>query len=182
MKTFIITSLFLFLFVSLASAIDFTFTGDDFFKAGPVEEHIFHPVIQNNESESVKFNIIGYPDIPDEWFWQICSGGICFPGDSGFVFINGGESKEVEIHFRPLGVNGGGSSPIRIYPEGYPEESVILTFGYMAEPVIILVDDDGGENYETYYRDALANLLGGSISYGVWDRSVEGFDDEDLAY
>jgi hypothetical protein len=179
MKFRIFTTLVLLLTVtSLASAVNFNFSGDDVNKAGTTEENMFHPTLTNHEDETITFSLIPENDIPDEWFAFFCVGSSCY-FDSADVDVPAGETITIDIHFTPNGFSGVGKTKMRVHA-GNMEEEQSITFTYFAELDIIVVDDDGGEDYETYFIDPLENLE--VVSYGVWDRSLEGFDEEDLNY
>ena len=57
---------------------------------------------------------------------------------------------------------------------------LVIPFSYLTDDLdVLIVDDDGTENYENYYTAALDTL---GLSYGVWDRADAALSDDVLQY
>jgi len=57
---------------------------------------------------------------------------------------------------------------------------LVIPFTYLTDDLdVLIVDDDGAEDYESYYTAALDTL---GLSYGVWDRADAALSDDVLQY
>jgi len=57
---------------------------------------------------------------------------------------------------------------------------LVIPFSYLTDDLdVLIVDDDGAEDYENYYTAALDTL---GLSYGVWDRADAALSDDVLQY
>jgi hypothetical protein len=91
------------------------------------------------------------------------------------IYLDSGANTVVTFHWEPSVV---GTYPVEIYAEIAGSEpymgnnqmsknvTVIETQGY-----VLLVDDDDGDSYESYYENA---LFAGGYLYDVWNRNSQG--------
>jgi hypothetical protein len=112
-------------------------------------------------------------DLPAGWSSGICDESTCF----GLTFsaeLAPGESKELHLMVLP-GSPGSASIVLEMTQAMVTHEFPrALKYNYITDDVdVLIVDDDGANTYENYFRDALA---GGEYSFGVWDRGTTGPD------
>jgi hypothetical protein len=84
-------------------------------------------------------------------------------GDMDTMTINPGDSASVQVTVNANSINGYGKSKIQFYSNHGTSgiaELMFTTFGLD----ILVVDDDGGENYEEYIQNELINL---NSEYGI---------------
>jgi hypothetical protein len=105
------------------------------------------------------------------WGGGVCEGQTCHDiGDNDFSIgrLDPGQNELVTVDFSPpMGSHGEGSCTVTVTSQGFPaltwsETYKVVTYGVP----ILLVDDDGGTDYQTYYQDAL--LASGHLS-ATWN-------------
>ncbi|MCK5833609.1 T9SS type A sorting domain-containing protein [bacterium] len=112
-------------------------------------------VIENMGTNSDDYVITLDKYLPASWSASFCAGSSCFP-DSGLITLAAGDTADVAIDFYPSGP-GVGSVQINITSlNSGMTESAVYTLSH--SPSVLLVDDDKGNSYETYYSNALTNL------------------------
>jgi hypothetical protein len=115
---------------------------------------------------------------PDDWTTPICVGS-CYSDllDSTSVTVSAGQDTVVGVGFNTDVDEGGGVVLIKARSFRDPTKQVTLTFAVITDGTeVLIVDDDGGEDYETY----LSAAFEGSRTWGVWPRAVEAVTAADL--
>ncbi len=104
--------------------------------------------------------------LPAGWSASFCAGATCFP-DSGIIDLAVGASADVTIDFYPGGP-GSGSVRLNIRSVG-SGLTLSATYKLVHTPSVLVVDDDLGSAYETYYSNSLTDL---NESFFVHDLSA----------
>jgi len=94
-------------------------------------------------------------DLPAGWTAAFCAGMFCFP-DSGAITLDPGDSADIAIDFYPGGPGTGIVELNIISVAGGQTASATYTLNH--SPDILIVDDDAGANYESYYINTLDAL------------------------
>lgn len=101
-------------------------------------------------------------NLPPGWDASFCSGSSCFP-DSGNVTLDPGDTTTITVDFFTMG-DGMGSVQL-IIKSASTERADTFSYSVIQNPSILLVDDDAGDDIESFYLTTLANL--GEIPYMV---------------
>jgi len=115
----------------------------------------FKTLITNTgDGDSIRFNLT--MDNPG-WFAQLCIGPKCyFPPVT--VYFNAGQSDTAFIEVYVDDVSGMGIATLTGTMKSAPAETHSETYGTWNQlPSILIVDDDGGQSYQTYLAAALSN-------------------------
>lgn len=115
--------------------------------------------------------------LPAGWIRTIEGPGIPANADSILVTLANGESSTLIARMNPNGHAGGAvlnitvNSPSSSFPITSTE-----TFRLMSGLDILLVDDDEGQAFDSYYESALASVAG-NMMWGRWDVSQDSLRD-----
>ncbi|MCP4144769.1 MAG: Omp28-related outer membrane protein [bacterium] len=135
------------------------------------ETKAYHTTLYNLGENSDIYDIHIDRDIPASWLASICVGTQCYPSHVNDVTaeVGPGESIEWIMDVTPYVDNYTGVLTITVTSQGDPTLSEVITLTSMtpSEPVL-LVDADGGHNYETYHQTALNNS---DFGHQTWDRA-----------
>ncbi len=134
--------------------------------------------LENSYNLDDVYDITLMGDTPAGWTVTWTVAGDAIDGAEAEVPVAEGEAIEIGIHVDPAGVAGWVPLVIHVEPDGAdePVQEVVLTTLTYGAPVL-LVDADGGDDYESYYQAALD--AHGS-EYVVW-RSETDLPTVDLA-
>jgi len=141
----------------------------------PLDElTVFHSTLYNLGENSDTYDIHIDRDIPASWTASICADNQCYPSfvNDVTVSVGPGESIEWLMDIIPATDHYTTVLTITVTSQGDPSVSEVVTLTAMSpsEPVL-LVDADGGYNYETYHQTALNNS---DFGHQIWDRAVLG--------
>jgi hypothetical protein len=134
----------------------------------------FYGTLYNLGENSDTYDIHIDRDIPASWSASICADNICYPPFISDITVTAGlgELVEWQMDVTPNTDNYTGVITVTITSQGNPSlrETIILTAMNPSEPVL-LIDADGGNNYETYHQTALNNS---DFGHQTWDRATLG--------
>ncbi|OQY30013.1 MAG: hypothetical protein B6244_01770 [Candidatus Cloacimonetes bacterium 4572_55] len=117
----------------------------------------FHGELTNIGEEEDSYRITLHADhLPDNWFPSFCVGDLCVLDELVTDPLAPGESIDnFHADIAPSGFSGQGTITIEIQSINYPSLSFEYEFTAAAGLSLLLVDDDLGEDYETYYEQAV---------------------------
>ena len=159
----------------------------------PAPDYAFYFTTEHANSISPLGALVGYhapvtnlglmPDIYDvhieknvyaNWGASVCVGEICYPPwVTDFTMeVNAGMTDTVLVDIQPLVDEGGGTVTLTATSQGNPTQSWTQSFTVITEDTdILLVDDDGGEDFEQYFQGALRDS---AYTFGTWDLERDG--------
>lgn len=108
----------------------------------------------------------------DGWTRSVESPGIPAHSDSIQVPLAAGGEAWLQVRFNPNDHTGMMVTNVTAVSAGYPAAQMTETFRALANPNVLLVDDDGGADYgnvENFFQNALPTAIDPARSYGVWD-------------
>jgi hypothetical protein len=117
----------------------------------------------------------------DGWTRSVEAPGIPAHHDSIQVPLSGGDQAWLQLRFNPNGHSGMMITNVTAVSGGNPTMQVMDTFRALANPNVLLVDDDGGSGYgnvEDFFMDALPAAVPATRSYGVWDVTLDAVPEE----
>ena len=134
----------------------------------------FHTVLSNVGSQSDIYDLHLQKDLPTSWAASVCIGTTCYP-----PFLTDFEvplasltQQEVIIDITPLENMGCGTVTMTATSRSDPTQTWSKTVMVMtAGDDVLLVDDDSGEAWETYYAQAIGAT---DKSHAIWDASTFG--------
>lgn len=175
MKRLLLTCCLLLAAVPAAAQYAFQFeVPDQGAVADLVELHSFHNLVINTGSAEDTYTVSIVKDMPPDWVGSLCEGVICYPPFVTQITFTlaPGDTTELLMDITPLTDLGTGTSTLTLSSQGDPGLSVTRVFSVVTPGLdALLVDADGGQDYETYYRDALDAQ---GLSYGYWNRDAVG--------
>lgn len=173
-----------FLVPAVAVAVNFEFEDIDPVKVGPLgQQYQMYCDLINNEATEQDFLVWrgkAWNEVPSGWQMSICIDGNClfFMTDSTTVSVGPGDTVSVDLWIDAYTTEAGFLTPFTAEPVGIPGEGVTYDIAVITNGVdYLIVDDDGSEDYETYYEGAIPS---GSTS-GVWPRNSEAPVSADLS-
>ncbi|MBT7311240.1 Omp28-related outer membrane protein [bacterium] len=138
------------------------------------ETKAYHATLFNLGDNPDIYDIHIDRDLPASWLASICVGVVCYPSHVNDVTasVAPGESIEWIMDVTPYTDSYTGILTITVTSQGNPALSEVVTLTSMtpSEPVLV-VDADGGYNYETYHQTALNNS---DFGHQTWDRATLG--------
>lgn len=136
---------------------------------------VFSGTLINRGASADTFDVIFSADLPLGWSASTDHiGGNPLPGG---VEIEKDDSCAIFLTVECQGQPGTGYVRVEISSRSLPEFRRWLDFFVVAGTCGLLVDDDGGENLETYFGSCLDSL---GVVWGRWDRNVDLPTVEDL--
>jgi len=164
-----------------AHAADLEFTCDDPVRLLPVDTYVdIDAVLTNTGSLGDRYDLlrtIVYK--PDLWSVPMCVG-ICHAPhiDSLQVLLPAGEDTTVGLRFNADFDEGGAIVQLTARSFLDPSKQKTITMAVVTTGTeVLIVDDDGGANYQDY----LSAAYDGSRTWGVWPREVEAPAPADLS-
>lgn len=120
----------------------------------------FHGELQNIGQEPDTYHVVlNKTGLPAGWFASFCSGQICVL-DSVNLPTSGDLAPEgtlpLLIDIQPMGNAGSGTAVLEINSINNPAIAFSWEFSVTSGAELLIVDDDAGQDYETYYQDAVA--------------------------
>lgn len=129
---------------------------------------LFQTILSNTGIESDTYRVVLDKNLPVSWYGQACVSQGCF-SDSAPVSLAPAEAETIKVDIGPLGTAGAGTVTMRVRSQGDPVQAVALPLTAITNigVDVLVVDDDGLENYETYYQAALdsAGLTHGTLNH-----------------
>jgi archaellum component FlaG (FlaF/FlaG flagellin family) len=139
-------------------------TPDEYFFGASTETAEYSAYIKNIGLYSDTYNISLAFDGPAGWLQTFTTvNGTFNLGETDAVTLGPGDSTEVQVHVNANSINGFGKTSVEFVSNQGSfgnAEFRYTTFGLD----VLIVDDDGGENYEEYFQTELINL---SSDYGI---------------
>ncbi|MCX6600949.1 MAG: T9SS type A sorting domain-containing protein [bacterium] len=117
----------------------------------------------------------------DGWTRSVESPGIPAHSDSIQVPLAVGGQAWLQVRFNPNGHTGMMVTNVTAVSAGDPAVQEVETFRALANPNVLLVDDDGGADYgnvENFILNALPTAIPSTRSYGVWDVTLDNVPSE----
>lgn len=143
--------------------------------------------VRNNEAVPQVFTITKTQAMPPSpgWWASICIGDFClapFVASWDTPEVAPGDSVKVStwVQCDTVRTNPGGSGHVTltVMPYETPQEGISRLLTAITDNIdVLIVDDDGGENYETYYSGALPP----GKAFGRWPREMAAPDSAALA-
>ncbi len=134
----------------------------------------FHTVVSNVGTQSDIYDLHLEKDLPPSWSASICIGTTCYPPfmTDFEVPLASLTQQEVIIDITPLENQGSGTVTMTATSRSDPTQTWSKTVMVMtAGDDVLLVDDDSGEAWETYYAQAIGAT---GKSQAIWDASTFG--------
>ncbi len=134
----------------------------------------FHADIMNLGTMGDIYDLAISYDHPAAWGASVCIGPNCLaPGTTSVtVPVSAGQMQDLSVDITPILDKGEGSITLTVTSQGDPTHSWSETFSVIASGTpVLIVDDDAGASYETYYKNAVE--ANGYVN-GMWDRDGDG--------
>ena len=137
---------------------------DDFYFGEPSETAVYQVYIKNTGTLPDLYNISLYFEGPDAWSQSFATPHGTFNlGDTDTITVDPGDSISVQISVIANSVMGYGKTKVQFYSNHGAAgltEMKFTTFGLNT----LVVDDDGGANYEEYFESELDSI---NADFGV---------------
>ncbi|MFH1679152.1 MAG: FlgD immunoglobulin-like domain containing protein [Candidatus Eisenbacteria bacterium] len=162
-------------------AVNFTYVPQDPVKRNNLGVQIKLKInLKNLEPTAEDFTIIREQDLTsDFWTSSICLNQNCFAPfmDTVVVTVQPGVTDTVKLYVNTTTEHGSANALMRAIPVNDPGNEKSQVVAAITNGVdVLVVDDDGGEAYHTYYTDALP---AGTV-HGRWPRVAEAPTSTDL--
>ncbi len=134
----------------------------------------FSTVVSNVGAQSDTYDLYLEKNLPPSWAASVCIGATCYPPfiTEFEVSLASLAQQEVIIDITPLETTGSGTVTMTAISRGDGTQAWTKTFMVMtAGDDVLLVDDDGGEAWETFYTQAIGTT---DKSQAIWDASTFG--------
>ncbi|MBN1754856.1 Omp28-related outer membrane protein [bacterium] len=134
--------------------------------------------IQNmgSASDDYQIDITGH-SVPSGWVFSYITGAGEFTGTSTLT-IPGHTSDSIQIKFNTHGIAGTGYISVTVASSTMPSHSNEITYYLLNNPEILVVSDDGDDDYDHYFTDALDAL---GAEYQLWNTAMASPTGEDLS-
>jgi|GEM_PF-808542 len=146
-----------------------------------------YATLTNTGDSADVFQFIMQRDMPDtSWTTVLCLKGFCLPPfvTTAVETLEVGESDTaIDISFQTVTfgfpeVEGAGYASLNVTSMRNPSLQETIHFTFISKGTdVVIVDDDGGEDYDTYYEDA----VGSSYASGVWPRQYQAPTPDELS-
>lgn len=134
----------------------------------------FQTTIRNTGSTADTYTLTLVKDVPAAWACSLCEGLVCYPPwvTQLTIPLQPGQETHVDVDLTPLAEQGTGLAHVTVASQGDPAQSVTRTFRVVSSGVqVLLVDGDGGQQFEDFYTPALA---AGDVTWARWPRDEAG--------
>jgi len=113
-------------------------------------------LLANTGAQDDTYKVILDKDLPGTWQSQACLPYGCFY-DSASVPVASAQVESITVDIMPLGSPGTGTVTMRVRSLGDPAQTAIMPLTAITNTgvEVLVVDDDGTEDYEIYYQAAL---------------------------
>jgi hypothetical protein len=150
-------ALLLWLGFGWAQEYSFTYTCDN-------QGVVIHPdsvgvlvtLLANTGAQADTYRVVLDKDMPGGWQCMACLSYGCF-FDSASVPVAAAEVETLALYMMPQGSVGAGAVTMRVRSLGDPGQKVVIPLTAITNTGVgvLVVDDDGTEDYEVYYQVAL---------------------------
>jgi hypothetical protein len=159
---------------SAVPAVNFTLVPVEPVRIGPLNDQFeLDAYLTNLEATDQDFLLIKSQDLPSEgWQASICVNGLCYAPffDTIQVTVSAGARDTIGVYISAYLDHGSGEAILRVHPLEEPENEKSQVFAAITNGVdVLVVDDDGGEAYQSYYTGALP----GGLIPGRWPRIAQ---------
>jgi hypothetical protein len=129
--------------------------------------HDFEPFrVYNTGTQTDTYTMTVTTEGAPDWTANLCDETICY-GPTVERTVDPGDHVEFFVDLFPMS-SGYVKATLTISSANLPDHDRTITYTYVTDDVdVLLVDDDGYADYETYFTDALDFHY---ISYGLWHR------------
>jgi hypothetical protein len=125
--------------------------------------------LTNTSGETQTYTCTHFGDKPPDWFDFMCTGDECV-FDSTDVTLTPAATESVSIHVSALLVGGAAYKTLRVRSHAAQPETLEIVFTTLSETTTLIVEDDGADDFNSYYRTVADNA---GLLNGVWDTSLE---------
>jgi hypothetical protein len=165
----------LMLLPTAALAVNYTLVPENPVRIVPLNSQAeLNVYLTNLEATDQDFLLIKSQQLPSEnWQTSICVNGLCYAPffDTIGVTVTAGDKDTVGAWISAYVDEGSGEAHLRVIPVNDPGNEKSQSFAGITDGVdVLIVDDDGGLSYESYYTGALP----GGMIYGRWPRILDG--------
>lgn len=168
------------------ASVDFDFLSLDPIKiqALGTGEIKLHAEIVNLGDETDTYDLLRIENLPSGWYSALCIGGedgFCLRPDVDTfqLTLHAAEKDSFSAYIYPQDRDGGGSVTLTVQSNANPSLTKSVTLvGITAGTDVLIVDDDGEENYEQFYEEALT----GDVTFGTWIRCCKEVASVDLNF
>jgi hypothetical protein len=147
----------------------------------PTDQADYLILLKNVSCNDDVFNVRLSGEMADGWTRSVESSGIPAHSDSIQVPLAQGGEAWLQVRFNPNGNSGMAITHVTAASGGNPAVQEVETFRALANPSVLLVDDDGGASYgnvENFIVNALPEAISPTRSYGVWDVTLDNVPEE----
>jgi hypothetical protein len=142
----------------------------------PTDQADYLILLKNVSCNEDIFTVRLSGQMADGWTRSVESPGIPAHSDSIQVPLTVGDQVWLQVRFNPNGHTGMMVTNVTAVSAGDPAAQMTEIFRVLANPNVLLVDDDGGADYgnvENFIQDALPTALPSTRSFGVWDVTLD---------
>jgi hypothetical protein len=176
--------LFLLILLSVASgwAQDYTFTytcDDQGDIIHPDSLGLFYTDLTNTGAQPDTYRVVVDKELPVPWQVLACLPTICFT-EQATVSLEPDSSVRISVDIMPVGFSGSGTVTMRVTSKGDTTQSVALPLTAITNTGVdvLIVDDDGTQDYEIYYQAALDSV---GKTHGTLDNATTAIGAQKLA-
>ena len=139
---------------------------------------LFYTYLTNTGAAADTYWVVLDKDLPTPWQAMACLPWGCF-FDRAPVPLEPDSSVEISVDIMPLGNSGAGTVTMRVSSMGDTTLTAALPVTAITNTGVdvLIIDDDGGQEYETYYQTALDSA---GKSYGTLESATTVIDAEKL--
>ncbi|MFH1142965.1 MAG: FlgD immunoglobulin-like domain containing protein [Candidatus Eisenbacteria bacterium] len=141
-------------------------------EVGPITPtHHYAPFrLYNTGSETDLFIVNVDTDAPPGWVGVLCRESGCI-GPYYETVLDPGQYEDLYVDLQAA-TSGYGNATVEIWQDSRPERVGEIKYTYITDDLdVLIVDDDGARQHETYYADALEHY---GFTYGIWDHDAFG--------
>ncbi|MBI5058688.1 Omp28-related outer membrane protein [candidate division KSB1 bacterium] len=118
-------------------------------------------------------------ELPAGWTRTVEAVGVTPNSNEIDITLDGQASTTLTIRVNPNGYPGSADLELAVSSANMPSLNLHDSFRHMAGLEILIVDDDGGETYETFYEEGLTAALAAqqrTLPWGVWNVNRDALD------
>ncbi len=174
--------LVLFLWVGSSMAQDYSFShtcDNQGYVVHPDSFALFTTILTNTGAQADTYRVVLDKDLPVPWYSLACNSMGCFP-DSVRITLASAEAETITVYIWPFSFTGAGTVTMRVSSLGDPGQTTAMPLTAITNTgvEVLVVDDDGTENYETYYQTALYST---GRTHGTLDNAFTTIGADELA-
>jgi peroxiredoxin len=153
---------------------DFSVEVPDPIRIASLEEFtVVKTIVSNNGDLPDTIDVSLEVTTPDtSWLVLLCVGPICYPPGvrEAPLGLEAQESDSVTVDITAFNLHGSAHATLHFVSRGDTSLQETVRLAMITDGTdVLIVDGDGGSNYETYYRDAVP----GTLTNGIWDLELE---------